>query len=442
VDASDLLIAAVQELSLARDMDAIAGIVRRTARRLTGADGATFILREGNLCRYVDEDAIGPLWKGRSFPLDACVSGMVMQEKQSVVIPDIYADARIPVDAYRPTFVKSLVVVPIRTLDPIGAIGNYWADKRTAGEDEVELLQTLADATAAAVEGVRLQRELEQRVRDRTSALEAANRRLSARTGSHDAGENQSGAEDLKYRIGLERDQLTGILASGIAHELSQPLTAATIYTDAAMHLLRQGNVDHDLVINTVQKAAAQNQRAVEAVCRFREILKRDSPGPENADIGDIIHSAVRLLEAESRDRGYAIGMDVSEEIDRVMCDRVQIEHVIVNLLRNALEAMSEAGISRGSARIRARPGHDDTVHIIISDDGPGIDAGALENLFRPLYTTKEGGLGMSLFVSQTITQAHGGELWAENGDDGGAVFHLILPASGERSQAVERRAS
>ncbi|HZT30752.1 MAG TPA: response regulator [Bryobacteraceae bacterium] len=121
------LIAAVQELSLARDLDGVMAIVRRAGRELTGADGATFVLREGDLCHYADEDAVAPLWKGQKFPLSACISGWVMLNRQAAVIEDIYADPRIPADAYRPTFVKSLAMVPIRTEAPVGAIGNYWA---------------------------------------------------------------------------------------------------------------------------------------------------------------------------------------------------------------------------------------------------------------------------------------------------------------------------
>jgi hypothetical protein len=172
------LIEVVQRLSLARDLPTIQEIVRRSARRLTGADGATFILREGELCHYADEDAIGPLWKGQRFPMDACISGWVMLNRKSAVIEDIYADDRIPHEAYRPTFVKCLVMVPIRTLDPIGAIGTYWALSHCPGLAEVRLLQALADTTAVAMENVRVFGELEQRVKARTAELEATNRRL------------------------------------------------------------------------------------------------------------------------------------------------------------------------------------------------------------------------------------------------------------------------
>lgn len=167
------LLLAVQELSMAKRLVDIQTIVRKAARELTGCDGATFVLRDGDHCHYADEDAIAPLWKGLKFPLETCISGWAMLHKESAVIPDIYADPRIPHDAYRPTFVKSLVMVPVRRLDPIAAIGNYWATNRQPTEEEVSLLQALADATSVAMENARVTEALEQQERDRDEHLRA-----------------------------------------------------------------------------------------------------------------------------------------------------------------------------------------------------------------------------------------------------------------------------
>ena len=169
------LLQAVQELSLARSLDDIQRVVRTAARELTGCDGASFVLRDNGKCYYADEDAIAPLWKGSRFPMEICISGWAMFNREAAVIPDIYVDSRIPHAAYRPTFVKSLVMVPIRKLDPVGAIGNYWAHERQPTEQEVSLLQALANATSIAMENVKLLAELEQRVLDRTAELESAN---------------------------------------------------------------------------------------------------------------------------------------------------------------------------------------------------------------------------------------------------------------------------
>ncbi|MET0897738.1 MAG: sensor domain-containing diguanylate cyclase [Mycobacterium sp.] len=172
------LLQAVQELSLARTLDDIQRIVRTAARELTGCDGATFVLRDNGKCYYADEDAIAPLWKGSRFPMEICISGWAMLNREAAVIPDIYLDSRIPHAAYRPTFVKSLVMVPIRKLDPVGAIGNYWSYERQPTEQEVSLLQALANATSIAMENVQILGELEQRVLDRTVELENANEEI------------------------------------------------------------------------------------------------------------------------------------------------------------------------------------------------------------------------------------------------------------------------
>lgn len=157
-----LLVNSVQELSLARDIETITEIVKKTARNLTGADGATLVLKDNNMCFYVDEDAIEPLWKGQRFPISACISGWTMKNKKWTIIEDIYLDDRIPIEVYRPTFVKSLAMVPIRTIDPIGAIGNYWAKKHSPTQEDMVILQSLADITSVSIENVYAYNELKQ----------------------------------------------------------------------------------------------------------------------------------------------------------------------------------------------------------------------------------------------------------------------------------------
>jgi len=202
--AVEFLIDVVQRLSLATTMDAIVAIVRTAARQLTGADGATFVLRDGECCCYVDEDAIGPLWKGKRFPMEQCISGWVMNSGESVTIPNIYLDPRIPVDAYRPTFVRSLAMVPIRTQSPVGAIGNYWATLHTPTPVQIKLLQALADSTAIAMQNVQIHQELEDRVRQRTEELEAANAALRAEAGLRKKMES-------KVMLLSITDELTGL---------------------------------------------------------------------------------------------------------------------------------------------------------------------------------------------------------------------------------------
>ena len=157
-------IAIVRRLSVARSLPELMEIVTHAARTLLGADGITFVLREGDLCYYAEENSISPLWKGRRFPMSACISGWCMIERRSAGIPDIYGDHRIPHHAYRPTFVRSLLMVPVRQDDPIAAMGAYWASTREISASEVDLLQCVANASALAMTAVdrRRKRRVEQ----------------------------------------------------------------------------------------------------------------------------------------------------------------------------------------------------------------------------------------------------------------------------------------
>ena len=155
-----LLIQAVQEVSTAASLSDIIRIVNHTARTATGADGVSFVLREGDQCHYVDEDSIAPLWKGRRFPMNECISGWTMLHRQAVAISDTSIDLRIPQDAYRETFVRSLVMVPIRSQSPLGAIGAYWSACRQFPSGLVHWLQALADAASAGIEAVRAMSEV------------------------------------------------------------------------------------------------------------------------------------------------------------------------------------------------------------------------------------------------------------------------------------------
>ena len=155
------LTAVIRRLSLARSLAEIQAIVSTAARDLTGADGATFVLRDGDDCFFADEDAVAPLWKGERMPLAGSACGWVISNSRPLVIGDVYKDERVPHEAYRRTFVRSLAVVPIRHFDPIGAIGNYWAASHEATDDEVDVLQALADSAAVAIDNARVYQELE-----------------------------------------------------------------------------------------------------------------------------------------------------------------------------------------------------------------------------------------------------------------------------------------
>jgi GAF domain-containing protein len=147
--------AAVEELNNADSLEQIERVLHVSARPLTGAHGIALILRDGDFCHYVDEDAIGPLWKGQKFPMAACISGWSMLKRQTVCIPDIRLDKRIPQNLYENTFVRSLVMTPVGTEPPVGALGAYWGHVYTASADELAIIKALAGAVGNAINRLR-----------------------------------------------------------------------------------------------------------------------------------------------------------------------------------------------------------------------------------------------------------------------------------------------
>lgn len=271
------LVDVVQRLSLASDLPAIQEIVRHAARKLVGSDGATFVLKDGDRCYYADEDAISPLWKGQRFPLEACISGWAMQNRASVAIDDIYADDRIPHDAYRPTFVQSLTMVPIRSTDPLGAIGNYWSVHHAATTQEVALLQALADSTAVAMERVQVLEHLESRVEHRT-------RELTDRTDE---------AELLAARLQVEMKERAAAEEAARALSLTDELTGVAN---------RRG-----FLVRAEQVRAVCQRRGEPSLLLFADLdgLKdlNDSEGHDRGD--ELIRDAATVLSGTVR------GMDV-----------------------------------------------------------------------------------------------------------------------------------
>ncbi|QCG94408.1 GAF domain-containing sensor histidine kinase [Azospirillum sp. TSA2s] len=143
---------ALARISRARSTDDVIATIRSSARSLIGCQGISIVLKDGSLCHYVEEDAIGPLWKGQKFPASACISGWAMTNRKTAVIPDIATDDRIPHEIYRQTFVRAVAMAPVRIDDPVAAIGAYWSQPYTPDVWEVETLEALADAAATALE--------------------------------------------------------------------------------------------------------------------------------------------------------------------------------------------------------------------------------------------------------------------------------------------------
>ena len=390
---SERLVSAIQGLSLARDLSSVCDIVRRAARELTGADGATFVLRDHDRCYYVDEDAIAPLWKGKKFPMSACISGWVMTHCQPVVVPDIYDDPRIPHEAYRPTFVKSMAMVPIRTVSPIGAIGNYWASPHTATDDELHLLQALADSTSVALENIQIHNELEERVRERTMQLQVANEELEA-------------------------------FSYSVSHDLRAPLSSILGFAqllEADPNLRAQPKLHQ--YATRISEAAVRMSTLIEDLLKLAHIsrieLKR-----EDLDFTALAREAVQSLQVASSELRARI--DVAPDM-RAYGDKSLLRIVLDNLLSNAWKYSSKQPNAR--IEVGVRPGERPVY--FVKDNGVGFDMQHAHRLFVPferLHTQAQfPGTGVGLTIVHRIIHQHGGEIWAESQPGQGATFFFTL---------------
>lgn len=384
---SERLVRVIQEVSAARTLEGVMAVVRTAARELTDADGATFVLRDNGKCYYADEDAIGPLWKGLRFPMTSCISGWAMLHREPVVIEDIYADARIPHDAYRPTFVKSLAMMPIRTIDPIGAIGAYWATTKKPTEEQLRLLQALADSTSIAVANVELLQTLENRVEERTAQLQLANEELEAFT-------------------------------AAVSHDLRAPLRSVSAFA-------AQLREDHGDALGTplakVEAAAARAQTLVTDLLELSQLSR--SPLRRSAvDVSQMAAEIVAELRAHAPERETTVTIAPSLS---VVADPTLLRIALENLLSNAWK------YSAKNPHARIDVGRTDEGALVVRDNGVGFDLAHAEKLFTPFHrlhaASEFEGTGIGLATVQRIARRHGGRVWAEAAPDRGASFYLAI---------------
>lgn len=159
------LVDSIDRLSEARSEDAVIGIIRSSARLIAGADGITFVRREGDRVAYIAEDAISPLWTGQRFPILKCISGIAMVERRPVIIPDIRVDPRVPLNAYLATFVQSMAMFPVGVDEPVASIGAYWREAGEVDAEAIELMTALARSTAAVMDTLFVREAAEERRR-------------------------------------------------------------------------------------------------------------------------------------------------------------------------------------------------------------------------------------------------------------------------------------
>jgi two-component system sensor kinase FixL len=223
-----------------------------------------------------------------------------------------------------------------------------------------------------------------------------------------------------------------GTLATSIAHELNQPLTAVANYVEAARDLLDQPDANTiAMVREALDECAQQSIRAGEIVRRLRDFMSRGDTERRIELLTRLISEANALALLGARESGIDVEVRLDPQVEYVLVNRIQIQQVLVNLIRNAMEAMAEMPVRQ--LRISSRKTPDGMVKVSVSDSGPGIAPEIAGQLFEPFVTTKADGMGIGLSICQTIIRAHEGKIWAEPSDMGGTTFHFtVIDAGGE----------
>ena len=223
-----------------------------------------------------------------------------------------------------------------------------------------------------------------------------------------------------------------GEMASAIAHEINQPLAAITTYTQACVRLLRSGGASLEEITETMERVGTRAERASEIIRHLRSFVRKEDAQPIPVQINFLVGEIVRLVQPEAAQSGVEIATDLGEGLPAVLADNIQVEQVLLNLVRNAIDAICAAGTERREVRIVTRRGEDGMVAVDVHDSGPGFDDETAGRLFEPFFTTKAQGMGIGLSISRSIVEAHQGRIWATGSRGGGAGFHVVLPAAAE----------
>ncbi len=221
-----------------------------------------------------------------------------------------------------------------------------------------------------------------------------------------------------------------GEMASGVAHELNQPLTAIVTYAQACTRLIDRGDPSLGDVRDALQQIASQAIRAGGIIGRLRSLVRSGETERRPNDINALVGEVRELMETDARVQGVSLRLELAAGLPPVSVDGAQIQHVLLNLLRNALEALADVEPARREIAIRTARAGDGNVELSLSDTGPGVAPDAVDRIFDPFFTTKEAGTGLGLAISATILRLHGGRLGHRPVSPVGACFFARLPAA------------
>jgi signal transduction histidine kinase len=377
------LLPAARSVAASRTLAEIGGAVCRAVRGLTGADGVSFAVRDGEWVDHVEEDAVAPLWKSRRTRLDACIAGTVMTQRETIAIADIATETRLPVELYRPTFVRSLAAVPVGP--EAAAIGLFWARPAGPSPRAIALAEAIAGFCDVALANASvLAAEIEAR-RDAEAA-------------------------------GTARDEFLAI----IGHQLRNPL--APMLT--ALHLVKLRGPD------PFERERAIIERQVQQVVRIADDLldiSRLTRGEiqlrrHHLEVADVVARAIEVSGPVLEERRLHIavpttGLPIDADVDRMT-------QVVANLIANAAKHTPRSGRIEVTADVESG-----CARIVVRDDGSGIEAALLPQLFDHMAQRGGGSLGLGLAIVRSLVELHGGVVSAASDGPGrGATFTIRVP--------------
>jgi len=231
----------------------------------------------------------------------------------------------------------------------------------------------------------------------------------------------------------VSRLSTMGEMATQIAHELNQPLSAITTYSDACLYMLNSGTEEITDVVTALSGIKTQAHRSGEIIRGLRNFVKKGELQESTTDINSLIHSVLNLAMSDIKNNKVTVKFSLDDELPLVVTERILIEQVVLNLVRNAIDAMIEKNAAERELHIQTSMNNEEMIEVKITDTGPGLDAGQIDKVFNTFVTTKKDGIGMGLPISRTIIEAHGGTLMAEDRDKAGATFVFTLPLQRQR---------
>ena len=229
----------------------------------------------------------------------------------------------------------------------------------------------------------------------------------------------------------ISRVATAGELSASIAHEINQPLASMVTSANAGLRWLSRSTPDLDEIAAGLKQIVSDGHRASQVIKSVRTMVKKDAQERTLFDVNDLIREIVALFGIELNEHRIVVRSVLTEGLPRVLADRTQLQQVILNLVRNAIEAMSTEMGREGVLRIRSEADESGEVLIAIEDSGSGINPKNLDRIFEPFFTTKSEGMGMGLSICRSIIEAHGGRLTAAPAHPHGSVFQVILPTPG-----------